>query len=241
MRVLVTRPQPQAEATRAALEAAGHSVLVAPVLVVEPDPAAPVDPAGVGAVAFTSRSAVAALAAHPQVSAFVGLPAFAVGAATAGAARKAGFAAVESADGAVEDLARLILSRAGTLRGTVLHVAGAERAGDLAALLAAGGVGARTAVLYRTRMAEHLPEAVAAALGAGGVDAVLLYSPRSAAAFARALARDCPEAGAAVFRILALSPATLAAFTAVHGSFDAGRLAVAARPDERSLLALLEA
>ncbi|WP_334175630.1 uroporphyrinogen-III synthase [Pseudoxanthobacter sp.] len=257
MRVLVTRPQPQAAETGRRLAALGYSVLLTPVLVTEADPTAEIDTRDAAAVAFTSRSAVRALEACLQRSGpphgLLNLPAFAVGDATAQAARQAGFARVESAGGTAGDLARLILARLPASAGAVLHLAGAERAGDLAGLLQAGGLAARTAVLYRTRAIGALPPPVAAALMAGEVDAVLLYSPRSAAAFAAILA-DLPASltsslparlpdGAArpLPHIVALSAATKAGFLAVHSSFAAARVRVAAHPDEASLIAALAA
>jgi len=69
---------------------------------------------------------------------------FAVGAATAQAARAAGFRLVLSADGDIEALAEGIGQRRGELRGAVLHPGAAELAGDLVGALEKLGVQARS-------------------------------------------------------------------------------------------------
>jgi len=80
---------------------------------------------GIAALAFTSRNGVAAFAA---LSDDRSLPVFTVGDATAEAARTAGFAAVRSAAGALEDLARLLAEAA---PGLVLAPGALEPSGDL--------------------------------------------------------------------------------------------------------------
>jgi uroporphyrinogen-III synthase len=122
MRVLVTRPEADAAALVAALEARGHEALAQPLLTIEPAvPEPPLDLAGVQALLFTSANGVRAFA---DVSQERGLPVFAVGDASAEAARAARFAKVESASGDVEDLARLVKDRLDPGAGPLLHGAG---------------------------------------------------------------------------------------------------------------------
>ena len=85
MLVLVTRPHEQAAGTARLLERMGHAVLLDPVLEVRPLPFTPPQVEAVAALAVTSINAVPALArSRPD------LPVFAVGEATAAAARAAG-------------------------------------------------------------------------------------------------------------------------------------------------------
>jgi uroporphyrinogen-III synthase len=100
-----------------------------------------------------------------------------VGAATAQAARTAGFKLVLSADGDVEALAEGIGQRRGELRGAVLHPGAAEPAGDLAGALERQGVMARSLILYETAPVKLGDEAASQLVLA---DAVLLHSPRAA-------------------------------------------------------------
>src|SRR6202043_3392458 len=83
------------------------------------------------------------------------------------------------------DLARLVASRVPPtqVRLPLLYLAGEDRAGDLAAALAAHGIAVRTLVVYRAVAATGLPRPVRDALAAGDVDGVLHYSRRSADAF----------------------------------------------------------
>jgi uroporphyrinogen-III synthase len=168
-RIWVTRAEPGASATAGRLRALGLEPLVSPVLEVRPLEAA-IDTDKAAALAFTSANAVRAFAAREPGRA---LPVFAVGEATAQAALEAGFAAVESADGDVAALARLIAARK---PGLVLNPTAAEPAQDLAALLAPAGVAVRTAALYESVPAE--PASALAELDA--ITTVLVHSPKAA-------------------------------------------------------------
>ena len=198
-RIWITRAQPGADVTAERVRAMGHDAIVAPLLAVRVLPDVNVELHGVAALAFTSANGVRAFA---DVSGERGLKVFAVGAATAQAARAAGFKSVLSADGDVEALAEGIAARRGELRGAVLHPGALEPAGDLAGALEKQGVEARRLILYETAPVD-LGNAEAEALGRS--DAVLLHSPRAAQVLARLLkAHPAPE-----LRALGLSKAVV--------------------------------
>ena len=108
MRLLVTRPERDAQRTAAALSARGHQVRIAPLLRIEAIPGADIGSAPWQAVLMTSANAARAIALHPKLGELRALPVLAVGRRTAEAARAAGFADVISADTGAGDLARLI-------------------------------------------------------------------------------------------------------------------------------------
>jgi uroporphyrinogen-III synthase len=238
MKALVTRPVEDAAPLVRALETRGIAAVVAPLLAIVPDPEAGrrITDALIGAqaVLFTSANGARSFAA---ASARRELPAFAVGDASAAAARIAGFRSVASAGGDVEDLARLVASRLAPMHGAVVHVAGSEVAGDLAGLLATAGFSVRRAVVYAAIPAAALAPAVAAALGSGEVALALFFSPRTAAGFVRlAAAAGIAESCGAV-TALALSPAVAAALATLP--WQAVRVAEA--PTQQALLAALDA
>jgi uroporphyrinogen-III synthase len=177
--------------------------------------------AGVHALAFTSANAVRAFAG---LEARRDLPVFAVGGATAEAARAAGFGAVEDAAGDVQALADHLIARR---PGRILHPAAAEPAGDLAGLLTAAGVPAQSVVIYDTVAVR--PDAALAGLGA--LDAVLIHSPKAG----RRVAALVAPAEAPDMAVIALSAA------AARPLRDAGFADVrhAQSPSEAALLALL--
>jgi uroporphyrinogen-III synthase len=218
-RVWVTRTQPQADATARRLVAMGLEPATAPVLVAGPV-AADIDLAGVGALAFTSAAAVRAFAdAAPGRD----LPVFAVGEATAEAARAAGFTDVRAARGDVRALADRIAA-AEPPPALVLAPTAREPAADLPALLAARGVRARGVVVYETRPVRADPPA--------GVDAVLIHSARAAQVIAELVAPDL----AACLSVFAISEAAAAPLRFLP--FAA--VVVAPFPDEAGLLQLLK-
>lgn len=225
-RIWVTRAEPGASATARRLEALGHDVLVAPLLEVRPVQATP-DLEGISALAFTSANGVSAFA---RLISRRDLPVFAVGGATAAAARKAGFAAVVSADGDVHDLVRRIAAECVLPGGTaILHPCAAEPAGDLAGDLIRHGVPCRRLVVYETIM-RPVPEALRSDLVR--IDDVLVHSPRAG----RALRNVLGGLGPLRLRVIGISAAALAPLEDLP---LAGRLC-AARPDEASMFALLD-
>ncbi len=198
-RVWITRAEPGASATAARLSALDVSTIVAPLLSVQ-RLQAPLDLDGVAALAFTSRNAIEAFRAATPVR---DLPVFAVGEATARAARAAGFGEVVSADRDVAALAKCI--GAARPSGVILHTTGVHQAGDLVGELGRAGLEARSVELYDTPAAESLPTLAAEALRAGGVSAVLFHSPR-----AGTILRDlAPDLDYSAVRAIGLSDACL--------------------------------
>ena len=185
MRLLVTRPQPDAERTAAALRARGHAAVVAPLLRIEPVDDVELGSGPWAAILVTSANAAAAIARHQRFTELKALPVLAVGERSAQAMRDVGFADVISAGGGAGDLTRLAAERL-KQGAPLLYLAGAERSGDIAGDLAAQNFTVRTAVVYRALAADALPHAAAEALAAG-IDGVLHFSRRSAEAYVKAV------------------------------------------------------
>jgi len=232
MRLLITRPEPDATRTAQALRARGHEVLVAPLLAtlaIAADFAGPYD-----GVLMTSANAARALTAHPRARELARLPCFTVGGRTAEAARTAGFADTTSADGAQGDLVDLVAARFDR-SARLLYLAGEDRAGDLGGDLAQRGIVVDTAVIYRALAAEKLPAHLTEALRHRSLDGALHYSPRSVAI----LLAHAGHSGA-VPALTGIAHYCLSEEVAVplRGG-GVSRIHVAARPDEASLLALI--
>jgi len=214
-RVWVTRARPGADRTAERLTGLGHTPLVVPLLEIRPLDVA-LDLSGVQALAFTSLNGVAAFAAlSPDRS----LPVFAVGDATARAARDAGFASVRSAEGSLNDLATLI--RAGASGLSILHPGAAEPAGDLSA--AVGDTARlRSVAVYGARETRVEPP--------GDWEAALVHSPRAGRALA-ALMQGRPNLPVVIaISAAAADPLRTTGFAEVR---------IAAAPTEAALLAAL--
>ena len=83
----------------------------------------------------------------------------------------------------LEALAALIVDRLKPENGVLFHAAGTVTAGDLKTRLEGLGYRVRRAQLYEARIATSLSTETRANLTLGGIDAVLLFSPRTAATF----------------------------------------------------------
>src|SRR3984893_9096646 len=161
MVVLVTRPQPDDEATAAALRARDFEVLKAPMLRFEPVAFQDDTDAAYGAVIVTSANALRGIGPHLENSRLLGLPLFAVGERTADAARDAGFEKVISADGHAAGLRDRVLASVKTKElkkaSPLLYLAGADLARDLAGELGERGFTVVNHTTYRVTPAPNLP------------------------------------------------------------------------------------
>lgn len=237
MRLLLTRPQSEAERTAAALRTIGHDAVIAPVLTIENIPDAVIGGGPYAAVLMTSGNAARALAEHPCCASLVGLDCFAVGSQTAAAARQAGFANIYAAGGDGGDLARLIAEHLKERSNPLLYLAGDDRARDMAAELAPHGLRLDLVVVYRARAVRSFPPDIAAALKAGAFDAVMHYSRRSTEIFVGCVRAAHAESEAARLTHFCLSARASEPLVAIN----AKSILVAPKRDESAMLALVSA
>ena len=235
MRVLVTRPEFDARGEAAALLARGHEPVLAPLLEIEFLPGVPLDLEGAQALIVTSRNALRALEAHAEREAALRLPLFAVGEATARAARALGFAEVTIGPGTAAGLPPIIREEVHPEKGALVHISAEKVAFDLNEALEGEGFEFRRIVLYRSHPVDELPEAVAAGLASGAIAGVLLLSPRTAKTFAALAERHGVVTQAQGLVCYCLSQAVAEAVTPLGL-----KVRVPTFPREEDLLALLD-
>ena len=240
MAVLVTRPQPDDEATALSLRARGFEVLLAPMLRFEPVAFRDDAELDYGAVIVTSANALRGVAPNLGGSRLLKLPLFAVGEHTAAAARDAGFANVIAAGGDAVALRECVLAavKRKTLKKTspLLYLAGADLARDLAGELGARGFTVVTQTTYRMVPVSSLPRETCEAFAANRVEAVLHYSGRSARAFLEA----ARSAGVEISALSLPQCCISAGVAAVVRDAGAAQVVVAASPDENALFGALD-
>ncbi len=232
MRIVLTRPRDDSERSAVAVRARGHDVLIAPLMTVE-TVAADLR-TNWSAVIITSANAALALVEHPARGELIKLPLYSVGRRSADAARKVGFTDVTSAGGDLDDLLRIITAHRPDAKAPLLYLAGEDRSGDLIGDLSVHGIAADLAVIYRAVTAPF-PAELIAALKEGAVDAVLHFSQRSAEIYLNGAKKAGIESLALKPRHFCLSSQVAAPLIRA----GVGNLDVARRPDEASLIALL--
>lgn len=188
MRLLVTRPEPDALKLGAILEEAGHEAAVEPLLSVSFEGEA-IDVDGAQALVATSRNALRALKASPALAQARRLPLFAVGKATADEARALGFEMVVTGAGTAAELVAHLVSALDPAAGLIVHLAGDALATDLKGELEAHGFRVVQPVVYRMVPATALSEETVEQLATGEIDGVILMSPRTAATYATLIRR----------------------------------------------------
>ena len=224
----MTRPQPGADETAARLAAMGYAPILAPMLAVTPRRLTTrLRPQ---AVLVTSGNALAAL---PE--GLHGVMLLAVGDATAGRARAAGFARVHSAGRDAAALADLAAGMCAP-RGPALLLASGEGQGrTLAAALRARGFRVVRRVAYAARPVAALPDAARIALASGTLQAAMFFSPLTARVFTTIVQRDLPAASVAGVMAMAISRATEVALRPLPWR----AIRVASSPTQDALLSLL--
>ena len=239
MAVLVTRPHPDDATTAAGLRARGFEVLRAPMLRFAPVPFQDDTDARYGAVIVTSANALRAIEPQLAGSRLLELPLFAVGEHTASAARGAGFGQVIAAKGDAAALRDLVLAGVKSKQlkrgSTLLYLAGADLARDLAGELGEKGFTVVTHTTYRMIPVSRLPPEVCDAFVANEVEAVLHYSRRSARAFL-----DAARTGGVEISALALPQYCISsAVASILRDAGATQVTAAASADENALFEAL--
>lgn len=227
--IIAVRPQPGCDATVAAGRALGLLVDVHPLFAVEPVAWQAPDPSTVDALLVGSANVFRHggfgpdSGSNPGLTALAGKPVYAVGQATAQAARDAGFAVAATGNGGLQG----VLDHHVPPGTALLRLAGEEHV-DL--ILPAGtGVTMETRITYASRAAP-MADSLARQLAQGGAW-VLLHS----AAAARHLAAEVDRLGVprAAVSLAVLGPRISAA---AGGGW--AQIACAERPDDAALLAL---
>ena len=231
MRVLVCRPLADSETTAARLVGLGHEPVIAPVLTIETRPL--VLPSGaIDATLATSRHAFTTLS-DDAAARLRRLPLYAVGEATARAARGRSFDDVRIGQGDARALADLLVL---TMRpgATLLYLAGEVRKDSLAVGLEQSGYIVTVRETYAAIASNAWPAEVSRRLRTGALDVCLHFSRRSAE-----LAIAASATAGVTVSFGALHHVCLSAEVAVPLQAQGWTVVVAAYPREDSLLQVL--
>lgn len=242
MRIVVTRPENTGKKTAALLHDMGHDAVLLPLVEARHDiEAARLAVASPWAsLTFTSAQALAVLAdAKIDLRPFAKKPVFAVGQATATAARHAGFENIQTADGYGESLARLIGEQINGSDGTIaplLYLAGSPRSPALETALDGLGITYTTTECYRMLPIDWSKDDLDALLVAKPVDAVLLFSTETARLFFKNIISDRYENELRHSHFFCLSENVAAAVPKAFSS----NVHVSSLPSQAGLLDLLK-
>ncbi len=217
MSILVTRPTPDAEPLVQRLQTKGLRVLHAPMMRIKEiritaSAKAEFDQAiqnGLARLAFTSANGVRAILA--QAPEAVQAPCFCVGEQTAQVARKAGFEQVIVSGGDVAHLTATIVQYSGENTAQWFHIRAQNHRGALVRALLEKGYNAHAICAYNAERVTALPQEVIAAVKAGEIRGVLLYSPRTARLFEQLLLLHGLAESCSRMRAYGLSKAVVAA------------------------------
>lgn len=228
--VLITRPQPLAERTAAAVAALGYEPYICPLLQIVPLVVPSVTATYDGAI-FTSAT-VFGLGLDLGLPA--DLPLYLVGAHTKSAAAEAGFMNIRHCVADVTSLAAWFNRQGFSAPQSLVYYCGVHQAHDLQALVPPA-VRLHKIPVYESQI-QQLTEFHRDLLLAGAVHWILLYSRRTAAALAAAIEGLDDKSWCAGTSILCLSSAVLDPLSRLGWR----SIQVAETPDEPALLARLQ-
>ena len=161
MRILVTRPEPDAGLEVEALAARGHEAVLSPLLVIEQAKDVALDLDGAQALIVTSRNALRALSHHPALDAARTLAALRRGRGNGARGARAWLCQGHRRTGERGRARRADRRQAEPSAGRLVHLAGETLAFDLKSALEARGFSVSQPVLYRAVPATELaPEAL---------------------------------------------------------------------------------
>jgi uroporphyrinogen-III synthase len=190
MRIVVTRPLRSGEKTAAKLEALGHEPVLLPLFhpVHHGERAISALSEPLSAIAVTSAEALRALRDfRHRLAPHLSKPLFAVGEATAEAAREIGFQNILTGSGDAVALAGLVSENRPLTESTdpLLYLAGTPRGAVFEDGIAAAGISFRTLDCYEMQPSDLSDDMLETALVKTAADVVLLYSSEAARAFFR--------------------------------------------------------
>lgn len=238
--ILVTRPEHEAGEFASDLRALGFLPLISPVLRIVPVEYERQDMAAYDALIFTSASAVE----HFQRLADAEIEVYAVGSATAKRAREAGLKNVCEAGGAGRDLAALLAARFSGQGAKVLHARGRDIAFDLSEALKPEQIEVDFLIVYEAISAGTLSLEAVSALREGRVDAVTLFSVRTAKIFMELLRASGLLPVMRSIKVLCISQSVLECVQSELGSGEGvpagAQVYVSEAPDRGSMLWLAD-
>jgi uroporphyrinogen-III synthase len=232
MRVLVTRPQPQADATIAHLTARGIDGIAAPLFTITQKSSAPPDEADI--VILTSQHAIPFCSRHAFL---LHATALCVGDQTASAAQKAGFTTVISCQGDARDVLAWIQAHDPEKKQTYLRLTGDYDEDTLFQQLTQDHYRITRLETYAVTAHAILPAPVIALIEEKALDGILFFSPRAAQVFSQLVTQAIGPQACRHLTAWCISEATARA----ANDLAYQKIAFAAAPTERDLLALLAA
>ena len=236
MRLLVTRPEPDASAFAEELRGLGHEPILEPLLefrALDFDRAAL---QGAQALVITSGNCLRALEDTASAPDAANIPLYCVGEETARRAREMGFGRLAATADTAEKLAQKITESARKDKDAPLvHLTGEHQAFDLAGALSREGFAVETQRVYSMDARPEFSPSAAAMLKAGEADGVILMSPRTAEIYVSLCHRHGLADCAKTPLYLCISENVAARLA----SLKANRVRVPAKPNRKALLELL--
>lgn len=234
MRLLVTRPEPEAATYIERLKELGHSGMSAPLTTITfAKGQLPLN--GVQALVVTSKNALRALARSPSLPKALDLPIFTVGPGSGEMAAELGFERVIAGPASARELVAMIAARGEPSGRPLLLLSGDRQAFDTKGALEKRGFSVGEKIVYRTEAAGSLDPAVTEAIRSGRLDGVILMSPYSAEVFVALTDAAGVAEAARHLHYFCLS----AAVANRLGPISPSNLHVAAAPNSEEMLALI--
>ncbi|MFZ1107918.1 MAG: uroporphyrinogen-III synthase [Rhodomicrobium sp.] len=234
MRLLVTRPEPDASAFADELRSLGHEPVLQPLLefrVLDFDAG---QLRAAGAFIVTSGASLRALSERGCLEGLAGKPLYCVGEETARKALSAGFKTVLAIAETAEDLAGKIAA-SWRKDAPIVHIMGEHMAFDIAGALAREGFPVQSVTVYSMEACAEFRPSAGAMMEAGRIDGVILMSPRTAEIYVSLCHTHGRLRCAKTLSYFCLS----ANVAAKLSSLEPDRVLISRKPNKQALLDLL--
>ncbi len=234
MRLLITRPEPDATLFKERLAERGHVGVLTPLTTITfAKGQIPLN--GVQALVVTSKNALRALARSPSLAKAIELPIFTVGPGSGAMAAELGFDRIIPGPASARELVPVIAARGEPMGRPLLVLTGDRPAFNMTSALQERGFTVGQKVVYRTVAAKALEPGLIDAIRSGDIDGVILMSPRTAEVFVRLTSEAGLAEATRHLHYFCLSPAVAKRL----GPISPSNFHVAAVPNSEEMLALV--
>jgi uroporphyrinogen-III synthase len=238
LHALITRPEADAEKLAAKLSTYGIACICEPMFHIHPILATKPEWTAIAEEPIQAIIATSANAVHVFAGQFTkrrSIPLYAVGDATAEAARGYDFLEVISAEGDVEDLKKLLLEECDPEGGKLVYVKGSVTIGNIEEALKRKKFDITSIVVYEAIPVDGFSIFARTALQEHTLDMVLFYSPRSAILFETLLEKYKLVEAAKHLHAFCMSKQVAESFKGLEWA----KIHVAKAPNSESLLELI--
>lgn len=233
MKILITRPEPDASDLAVKLVSRGYRVLTAPIVDVIQYKNNLINLEKISVVITSSKNGIRSLA---RVNNNRNICLYVVGKASKEEAERIGYTNIKAGPGDAIGLCKLISKKRSPSNDNLLYISGKHQSFDISSYLISKKFNIKTVILYEVRAKKRFPKKIIQAIENKEIDALLFYSPRVAEIFMKFIQEKNLVNQVKNFDVFCIS----AKVAKKIENIGCRRILIANSPDQKSIFSLLD-